>query len=250
VSDTPKGRFPKSAHLLKHPEFQRVYQQGRRHFSGNMTVFYLRSGEAPGAAEDNSRQPEGGVRVGFTVSKALGGAVDRNRMRRRTREAVRQNLSLLQGMSTGVDVVINPKKSLLRAEFAQLSEEIRRAFTVIRRGCESRCSAGGSKPSGAEKELHSGAEAMRRRESRKQPRSGAEQEAQLGPACRFTPSCSEYAAEAVARHGALRGVLLATWRLLRCHPLGGRGLDPVPEHFAWRRGGSGASAHTPAAHTR
>ena len=57
---------------------------------------------------------------------------------------------------------------------------------------------------------------------------------QLPAACRFTPSCSEYAAEAVARHGALRGALLAAWRLLRCHPLGGRGLDPVPELFGRR----------------
>ena len=46
---------------------------------------------------------------------------------------------------------------------------------------------------------------------------------QLPVACRFTPSCSEYAAEAVTRHGALRGTWLALWRLLRCHPLGGRG---------------------------
>jgi hypothetical protein len=57
---------------------------------------------------------------------------------------------------------------------------------------------------------------------------------QLPAACRFTPTCSEYAAEAVARHGALRGALLAAWRLLRCHPLGGRGLDLVPEHFGRR----------------
>ena len=54
---------------------------------------------------------------------------------------------------------------------------------------------------------------------------------QLPVACRFTPTCSEYAAEAVARHGALLGMLLALWRLLRCHPLGGRGLDPVPERI-------------------
>jgi putative membrane protein insertion efficiency factor len=53
----------------------------------------------------------------------------------------------------------------------------------------------------------------------------------LPSACRFTPTCSEYAAEAVVRHGALGGTLLALWRLLRCHPLGGRGLDPVPEKF-------------------
>ena len=50
----------------------------------------------------------------------------------------------------------------------------------------------------------------------------------VGPTCRFWPSCSEYAAEAVAVHGALRGTLLAVRRLLRCHPWGGSGFDPVP----------------------
>jgi len=54
---------------------------------------------------------------------------------------------------------------------------------------------------------------------------------QLPVACRFTPSCSEYAAEAIARHGSLAGLALAAWRLLRCNPLGGRGLDPVPERL-------------------
>jgi uncharacterized protein len=47
-------------------------------------------------------------------------------------------------------------------------------------------------------------------------------------ACRFVPSCSEYAREAIERHGALRGVPLALKRLGRCHPLGRPGLDPVP----------------------
>ena len=50
----------------------------------------------------------------------------------------------------------------------------------------------------------------------------------LGPACRFEPSCSRYAAEAVERHGALRGSWLAARRLGRCHPFGGYGPDPVP----------------------
>jgi uncharacterized protein len=48
------------------------------------------------------------------------------------------------------------------------------------------------------------------------------------PVCRFTPSCSEYAAQAVERHGALRGSFLAGCRLLRCRPGGRRGADPVP----------------------
>jgi putative membrane protein insertion efficiency factor len=47
------------------------------------------------------------------------------------------------------------------------------------------------------------------------------------PACRYVPSCSEYAMEAVDRYGAARGCLMAAWRVLRCHPLAKGGLDPV-----------------------
>lgn len=47
-------------------------------------------------------------------------------------------------------------------------------------------------------------------------------------ACRFQPTCSEYAALAISQHGILRGALLAGWRLLRCNPFGRGGFDPVP----------------------
>ena len=50
----------------------------------------------------------------------------------------------------------------------------------------------------------------------------------LPAACRFEPTCSHYAEEALARHGSLRGSWLAAKRLGRCHPLGGAGYDPVP----------------------
>ncbi|MGH8507000.1 MAG: membrane protein insertion efficiency factor YidD [Stenotrophobium sp.] len=51
----------------------------------------------------------------------------------------------------------------------------------------------------------------------------------LGPRCRFYPSCSKYALEAIQRHGAVQGSLLAARRVCRCHPLNPGGLDPVPE---------------------
>jgi putative membrane protein insertion efficiency factor len=56
----------------------------------------------------------------------------------------------------------------------------------------------------------------------------------LGQRCRFYPSCSEYAALAVRTHGAVKGCLLATWRVLRCSPLSAGGPDPIPEVGRWR----------------
>lgn len=50
----------------------------------------------------------------------------------------------------------------------------------------------------------------------------------LGPSCRFTPTCSQYAVEAIQKHGPIKGSWLATKRIIRCHPWGGCGHDPVP----------------------
>ncbi len=111
-----RAGFPRAMRLLRHADFDRVYQKGRRLFSAHLTAFYLR------------REAGEGLRVGFTVGRALGSAVDRNRMKRRLREAVRMSRPEI---NIGVDVVINPKKSLLRAEFDDLRKEVTRTFETI-----------------------------------------------------------------------------------------------------------------------
>ena len=50
----------------------------------------------------------------------------------------------------------------------------------------------------------------------------------LPPSCRYTPTCSQYAVEAISKHGPFKGLALAIWRILRCHPWGGHVHDPVP----------------------
>ena len=50
----------------------------------------------------------------------------------------------------------------------------------------------------------------------------------LPNACRYTPSCSTYAEQAITKHGVIKGIWLAAKRISRCHPLGGSGYDPVP----------------------
>lgn len=56
----------------------------------------------------------------------------------------------------------------------------------------------------------------------------------LGPRCRYYPSCSEYAVDAVRRYGIGRGAVLAAWRLARCNPLAAGGIDPVENQRLFR----------------
>ena len=104
--------------LRKHSDYQRVYKEGRKRQAASMTFFV--------AERENG--PAGGPRIGFTTGKVLGKAVDRNRIRRRTKEAVRRNLQLL---TVSVDVVLHPRKAVLDMEFKQLEREIVRIFTQV-----------------------------------------------------------------------------------------------------------------------
>jgi hypothetical protein len=67
--------------------------------------------------------------------------------------------------------------------------------------------------------------------------------------CRYEPSCSSYAAESVSRFGAGKGLLLASWRLLRCNPFSHGGFDPVPERFTLKVGPIDPAIHHGEAHS-
>ena len=112
-----RQKFPKAARLLKHADFERVYDRGQRHFARSVTVFFL-------------TRESGTPRVGFTVGRTFGGAVQRNRLKRRLREAVRLER---QRLNASVDIVVNPKRAALDANFAELQREIGNAFEAITR---------------------------------------------------------------------------------------------------------------------
>ncbi len=126
--------------LRKHADYQRVYAAGRKQFSRQIAYFYaLRAdaGEAP------SRRGNGGAtgkapRVGLTDGKAMGKAVERNRNKRRMREAVRRNLALL---TAPVDVVLHPRRTVLTLDFAELDREVAQVFGAIEKAAHKASSA-------------------------------------------------------------------------------------------------------------
>ncbi len=112
--------------LRKHADYQLVYKAGRKQFGKQIAYFY-----ALRPADRRSETP--GARIGLTVPKALGKAVDRNRIKRRMREAVRRNLSLL---TAAVDVILHPRRSVIDAEFATLEREVAVIFRAVQANCD------------------------------------------------------------------------------------------------------------------
>ena len=115
--------------LRKHADYQRVYKASRKQFGKQMTFFFtLRTPEAAERALD-AEAP----RVGLTVGKVMGKAVDRNRIKRRMREAVRHNLAVLR---LPVDVILHPRRSVIDLEFKALEGEVANVFRQIQRMAE------------------------------------------------------------------------------------------------------------------
>lgn len=107
--------FPREARLLRKSDFDAVYASGKRRSNAHFTVF-VRANELPLS------------RFGFSIKKALGGAVVRNRMRRRLREIVRVHR---EEIPAGWDIVIHPKRSVAKAPFAALTAEFLRLLQIL-----------------------------------------------------------------------------------------------------------------------
>lgn len=120
--------------LRKHADYGRVYAGSRKQFSKQMSYFFvLRSQDAVEVELPDAvllHADVSGARVGLTVGKVMGKAVDRNRIKRRMREAVRRHLALL---SVPVDVVLHPRRSVIGLEFAVLEREVATVFRTIDR---------------------------------------------------------------------------------------------------------------------
>ncbi len=117
------GNFPASlndsftgARLRKHADYQRAYASSRKHQSASMSWFL--------APQSDPGLP--GPRVGLTVGKVIGKAHERNRIKRRMREALRRHLDLLPARS---DLILHPRRSVLTIEFAKLEAELVRILT-------------------------------------------------------------------------------------------------------------------------
>ncbi len=119
--------------LRKHADYQRVYKASRKQFGKQMAYFFTLRPQVGADGKPLRDADASSPRVGLTVGKVMGKAVDRNRIKRRMREAVRNNLSAL---NTPVDVVLHPRRSVIDLEFATLNREVANVFRSIQSAAE------------------------------------------------------------------------------------------------------------------
>jgi putative membrane protein insertion efficiency factor/ribonuclease P protein component len=239
--------------LRRKSDFTAAVRTGRRAGRGGIVVHVL---PASTAEPGDTGARAASARAGFVVPKAVGNAVTRNRVRRSLRHLVRTQLATLP---PGTDVVVRVLPAAAARTPDELGADLAAAIAATTRSAAR--PAGRSRYRREERARESdgttardGAvcdhEAVATRGDEENPDGSAGVRRTTGGAsrllmapivayrrwispglpdhCRFYPTCSEYAMTAIATHGPVRGMGLAVWRLLRCHPFHPGGIDPVP----------------------
>lgn len=218
-------KFTKAERLSSKKEITALFNEGKSFAISHIRVVYRflpKQEERPNAI------------LVSVPKKYFKHAVDRNLLKRRIREAYRLNKGLLQSMPARVEFMLLYQKRRI-ATFAEIEEIVKKALErILAEAC-------------AEASPEACATAVAADNSKNAPQSCSLARrvataplvllvrfyqiciSPLKPSCcRFTPTCSQYALEALRKYGVFKGTWLAIKRILRCHPWGGSGYDPVP----------------------
>lgn len=210
-------KFTKAERLSSKKEITALFNEGKSFAISHIRVVYRflpKQEERPNAI------------LVSVPKKYFKHAVDRNLLKRRIREAYRLNKELLQSMPARVEFMLLYQKRRI-ATFAEIEEIVKKALErILSEACATAVAADNSKNAPQSCSL------ARRVATAPLVLLVRFYQICISPlkpsCCRFTPTCSQYALEALRKYGVFKGTWLAIKRILRCHPWGGSGYDPVP----------------------
>ena len=218
-------KFTKAERLSSKKEITALFNEGKSFAISHIRVVYRflpKQEERPNAI------------LVSVPKKYFKHAVDRNLLKRRIREAYRLNKELLQNMPARVEFMLLYQKRRI-ATFAEIEEIVKKALErIFAEACAEASPEACATANAADNSKNAPQSCSLARRVATAPLVLLVRFYQicispLKPSCcRFTPTCSQYALEALRKYGVFKGTWLAIKRILRCHPWGGSGYDPVP----------------------